>query len=54
MCWFLFFSAPVAKEDTSNKFINDGSFLQQFLKMQKEKSATGSEPCQKYHALKVV
>ncbi|XP_066508362.1 SURP and G-patch domain-containing protein 1-like isoform X2 [Hoplias malabaricus] len=27
---------------TSNKFVNDGSFLQQFLKMQKEKSSTDS------------
>uniref|UniRef100_A0A8C3PU71 SURP and G-patch domain-containing protein 1 n=1 Tax=Calidris pygmaea TaxID=425635 RepID=A0A8C3PU71_9CHAR len=26
----------------SNKFVNDGSFLQQFLKLQKEKSSTGS------------
>lgn len=25
----------------SNKFANDGSFLQQFLKLQKEKSSTG-------------
>uniref|UniRef100_A0A8C3KZM3 SURP and G-patch domain-containing protein 1 n=1 Tax=Calidris pygmaea TaxID=425635 RepID=A0A8C3KZM3_9CHAR len=25
----------------SNKFVNDGSFLQQFLKLQKEKSSTG-------------
>ncbi|XP_027586853.1 SURP and G-patch domain-containing protein 1-like [Pipra filicauda] len=25
----------------SNKFVNDGSFLQQFLKLQKEKSSAG-------------
>uniref|UniRef100_A0A8D0FGH1 SURP and G-patch domain-containing protein 1 n=1 Tax=Strix occidentalis caurina TaxID=311401 RepID=A0A8D0FGH1_STROC len=34
----------------SNKFVNDGSFLQQFLKLQKEKSSTGrstSEPQEK-------
>ncbi|XP_038632784.1 SURP and G-patch domain-containing protein 1 isoform X2 [Scyliorhinus canicula] len=29
------------QKDTSNKFANDGSFLQQFLKMQKEKASTG-------------
>ncbi|NXW51411.1 SUGP1 protein, partial [Nyctiprogne leucopyga] len=28
----------------SNKFVNDGSFLQQFLKLQKEKSSTESPP----------
>ncbi|NXC77396.1 SUGP1 protein, partial [Anhinga anhinga] len=28
----------------SNKFVNDGSFLQQFLKLQKEKSSTGGGP----------
>ncbi|KAM4707963.1 SURP and G-patch domain-containing protein 1 isoform 2-T2 [Discoglossus pictus] len=29
---------------TSNKFVNDGSFLQQFLKLQKEKSSSESVP----------
>ncbi|XP_048844677.1 SURP and G-patch domain-containing protein 1 [Brienomyrus brachyistius] len=32
-------SAPSVQASTSNKFVNDGSFLQQFLKMQKEKSS---------------
>ncbi|XP_062843956.1 SURP and G-patch domain-containing protein 1 isoform X2 [Trichomycterus rosablanca] len=35
-------STPVSQADTSNKFVNDGSFLQQFLKMQKEKPSSGS------------
>ncbi|XP_048415839.1 SURP and G-patch domain-containing protein 1 [Stegostoma tigrinum] len=30
------------QKNTSNKFANDGSFLQQFLKMQKEKASTGT------------
>ncbi|KAM9440111.1 SURP and G-patch domain-containing protein 1 isoform 2-T2 [Clarias gariepinus] len=30
--------SPDTQGQTSNKFVNDGSFLQQFLKMQKEKS----------------
>ncbi|XP_051893706.1 SURP and G-patch domain-containing protein 1 [Pristis pectinata] len=29
------------EKNTSNKFANDGSFLQEFLKMQKEKASTG-------------
>uniref|UniRef100_A0A8B9HBI7 SURP and G patch domain containing 1 n=1 Tax=Astyanax mexicanus TaxID=7994 RepID=A0A8B9HBI7_ASTMX len=39
-------SSPTLQGSTSNKFVNDGSFLQQFLKMQKEKSSTdsGSKP----------
>ncbi|XP_044126518.1 SURP and G-patch domain-containing protein 1 [Bufo gargarizans] len=32
--------SAVASSSTSNKFANDGSFLQQFLKLQKEKSGT--------------
>uniref|UniRef100_W5K5S5 SURP and G-patch domain containing 1 n=1 Tax=Astyanax mexicanus TaxID=7994 RepID=W5K5S5_ASTMX len=38
--------SPTLQGSTSNKFVNDGSFLQQFLKMQKEKSSTdsGSKP----------
>ncbi|XP_072525121.1 SURP and G-patch domain-containing protein 1 [Salminus brasiliensis] len=35
-------STPSSQGSTSNKFVNDGSFLQQFLKMQKEKSSTDS------------
>ncbi|XP_069042000.1 SURP and G-patch domain-containing protein 1 isoform X2 [Lepisosteus oculatus] len=35
-------SSPDEQRPTSNKFANDGSFLQQFLKMQKEKSASNS------------
>ncbi|XP_067824664.1 SURP and G-patch domain-containing protein 1 [Heptranchias perlo] len=38
-------AAPAQDNDqknTSNKFANDGSFLQQFLKMQKEKASTGA------------
>ncbi|KAG9278654.1 SURP and G-patch domain-containing protein 1 isoform X1 [Astyanax mexicanus] len=35
-------SSPTLQGSTSNKFVNDGSFLQQFLKMQKEKSSTDS------------
>ncbi|XP_053321715.1 SURP and G-patch domain-containing protein 1 [Spea bombifrons] len=31
---------PTAPSATSNKFANDGSFLQQFLKLQKEKAGT--------------
>ncbi|KAG8594913.1 hypothetical protein GDO81_001362 [Engystomops pustulosus] len=41
--------SAVASSSTSNKFANDGSFLQQFLKLQKEKSGadnlTGSSNC---------
>lgn len=33
---------PISQELKSNKFVNDGSFLQQFLKMQKGKSNTDS------------
>ncbi|XP_030631427.1 SURP and G-patch domain-containing protein 1 [Chanos chanos] len=36
--------SPSPQGSTSNKFVNDGSFLQQFLKMQKEKSSTNSAP----------
>ncbi|KAF3699255.1 SURP and G-patch domain-containing protein 1 Splicing factor 4 [Channa argus] len=36
-------SSPSLQGATSNKFANDGSFLQQFMKMQKEKSNTVSE-----------
>uniref|UniRef100_A0A8B9HI34 SURP and G patch domain containing 1 n=1 Tax=Astyanax mexicanus TaxID=7994 RepID=A0A8B9HI34_ASTMX len=35
-------SSPTLQGSTSNKFVNDGSFLQQFLKMQKEKSNSKS------------
>ncbi|XP_036411997.1 SURP and G-patch domain-containing protein 1 isoform X2 [Colossoma macropomum] len=35
-------STPSSQGSNSNKFVNDGSFLQQFLKMQKEKSSTDS------------
>ncbi|KAI4878634.1 hypothetical protein NFI96_033611, partial [Prochilodus magdalenae] len=35
-------STPSSQGSTSNKFVNDGSFLQQFLKMQKEKPSTDS------------
>lgn len=35
-------SLPSPQGSTSNKFVNDGSFLQQFLKMQKEKSSSDS------------
>ncbi|XP_045907039.1 SURP and G-patch domain-containing protein 1 isoform X1 [Micropterus dolomieu] len=31
-------SSPTLQGPSSNKFVNDGSFLQQFMKMQKEKS----------------
>lgn len=31
------------QKNMPNKFANDGSFLQAFLKMQKEKSSTGEE-----------
>lgn len=31
-------SVPSLQGASSNKFVNDGSFLQQFMKMQKEKS----------------
>ncbi|KAJ8277307.1 hypothetical protein GJAV_G00073800 [Gymnothorax javanicus] len=37
-------SSPSSEGSSSNKFSNDGSFLQQFLKMQKEKSGTDSGP----------
>ncbi|KAM4658053.1 SURP and G-patch domain-containing protein 1 isoform 2-T2 [Amazona ochrocephala] len=45
-------SIPLLGEDdgteneasVSNKFVNDGSFLQQFLKLQKEKSSTETPP----------
>ncbi|KAL4608062.1 SURP and G-patch domain-containing protein 1 [Arapaima gigas] len=37
-------SSPSLQASTSNKFVNDGSFLQQFLKMQKEKSGSDSGP----------
>ncbi|XP_075063798.1 SURP and G-patch domain-containing protein 1 [Mixophyes fleayi] len=33
-------NSTIASSSTSNKFANDGSFLQQFLKLQKEKSGT--------------
>lgn len=36
-----FFNSSNSSSDqgpSSNKFVNDGSFLQQFMKMQKEKS----------------
>lgn len=35
-------NSAAASSSTSNKFANDGSFLQQFLKLQKEKSGTGN------------
>ncbi|XP_071383119.1 SURP and G-patch domain-containing protein 1 [Centroberyx affinis] len=35
-------STSPSPQGTSNKFANDGSFLQQFMKMQKDKSTTGS------------
>ncbi|XP_036378568.1 SURP and G-patch domain-containing protein 1 [Megalops cyprinoides] len=35
-------SSPSSQGPSSNKFTNDGSFLQQFLKMQKEKSSAES------------
>lgn len=35
-------SSPSLQEGSSNKFANDGSFLQQFMKMQKEKSNNGT------------
>nr|XP_020471861.1 SURP and G-patch domain-containing protein 1 [Monopterus albus] len=35
-------SSPSVQGASSNKFANDGSFLQQFMKMQKEKSNNGS------------
>lgn len=34
----------------SNKFVNDGSFLQQFLKLQKEKSSTGRSTSEQQEA----
>ncbi|XP_064031231.1 SURP and G-patch domain-containing protein 1 [Pogoniulus pusillus] len=34
----------------SNKFVNDGSFLQQFLKLQKEKSSTETPPSSANHS----
>lgn len=39
--FFFFFNSSDSSSDqgpSSNKFVNDGSFLQQFMKMQKEKS----------------
>ncbi|XP_057189274.1 SURP and G-patch domain-containing protein 1 isoform X2 [Triplophysa rosa] len=33
-------SSPSSSSSLSNKFVNDGSFLQQFLKLQREKSST--------------
>ncbi|XP_012730087.2 SURP and G-patch domain-containing protein 1 isoform X1 [Fundulus heteroclitus] len=36
-------SLPIPQGATSNKFANDGSFLQQFMKMQKEKANNVSE-----------
>ncbi|XP_069818343.1 SURP and G-patch domain-containing protein 1 [Dendropsophus ebraccatus] len=36
--------SAVASSSTSNKFANDGSFLQQFLKLQKEKMGTENSP----------
>lgn len=35
----------------SNKFVNDGSFLQQFLKLQKEKSSAGRSASEQQEAL---
>ncbi|XP_075877293.1 SURP and G-patch domain-containing protein 1 isoform X2 [Nelusetta ayraudi] len=35
-------SSPSLQDGSSNKFVNDGSFLQQFMKMQKEKSNNGT------------
>uniref|UniRef100_A0A8C3LCF1 SURP and G-patch domain-containing protein 1 n=1 Tax=Chrysolophus pictus TaxID=9089 RepID=A0A8C3LCF1_CHRPC len=37
-------SEPPHEASVSNKFVNDGSFLQQFLKLQKEKSSTEPPP----------
>ncbi|CAJ1072058.1 SURP and G-patch domain-containing protein 1 [Xyrichtys novacula] len=36
--------SPSLQGASSNKFANDGSFLQQFMKMQKDKSQNGSTP----------
>ncbi|XP_077470596.1 SURP and G-patch domain-containing protein 1 isoform X1 [Stigmatopora argus] len=35
-------SSPPTQGPSSNKFVNDGSFLQQFMKMQKQKPNSGS------------
>uniref|UniRef100_A0A8C5NC02 SURP and G-patch domain-containing protein 1-like n=1 Tax=Gouania willdenowi TaxID=441366 RepID=A0A8C5NC02_GOUWI len=37
-------SAPSDEAASSNKFVNDGSFLQQFMKMQKDKGKPSSVP----------
>lgn len=43
-------SSPTLQGPSSNKFANDGSFLQQFMKMQKEKSNSVPGQCLHLHS----